>query len=307
MSMNIKLPATAIDVNIPEELGKYMRKTDFALPELEEYDVVRHFKGLLSDETACGDTYICSILSDMAKLDGFTGVHPYQLGDASQGAGELVFTLKHMLSQIFGMADITMQSGANDGSFTALCALKARLKKEKSSKKLIILPDDADEALAEEVKNFGFDVKYMSDGMENRDAAAAIVKFSDVSTENIELWHENGVIIIADVNGAGKLLGKVCIGDIGVDMLYFNAENLFPISSFKGEADLAVVGFDAAFAEYAPVPKVDIDEEEQYYFTYESDDSVGKVNQYYGDFSAMIKVIGCILSLGADGLCQIKK
>ncbi len=303
MSMNIKLPATAIDVNIPDELKNYMRASEPKLPDMEEYDAVRHFKSLLKNSDGISGKYLCSILSDMARLDGFTGVHPYQLGDASQGAGELVFTLKHMLTQIFGMADISMQAGASNALFTALCMVKAKLKADKSSKNIIIMPNDIAEADIEEVKQFGFDVKFALDEVEDiKSIAAAVVNYPNVSIDTIEKLHGNGALVIADVNGMKSVLGKARPGDLGIDIMYANAENLFPIAEANNITDLSIVGVGETVLKFAPIPNVDMDDEEQYYFSYDNKESIGKVNTYYGDFASMIKVIGAILSLGCEGL-----
>ncbi len=305
MSMNIKLPATAIDVNIPDELKNYMRASEPKLPDMEEYDAVRHFKSLLKNSDGISDKYLCSILSDLARLDGFTGVHPYQLGDASQGAGELVFTLKHMLTQIFGMADISMQAGASSALFTALCMVKAKLKADKSSKNIIIMPRDADECDIDEVKSFGFEVGYPPETLKNAEKiAAAVIVYPGVSDDVIELLHKNGAVVIADANGMKSVLGKARPGDLGIDIMYANAENLFPIAEANNITDLSIVGVGESVLKFAPIPNVNMDDEEQYYFSYDNKESIGKVNTYYGDFVSMIKVIGAILSLGCEGLSR---
>ena len=80
---------------------------------------------------------------------------------------------------------------------------------------------------------------------------------------------------------------------------------MFDVSDIKGETDCDALGVTEKFLPYMPVPEIDIDEEEQYCLNYNKPDSIGKVNDYYGDFQALIKVLSYILSLGYDGLTEI--
>lgn len=320
------LPKTAIDSYDTAPIEKYLRKSDVELPYLNEYDVASHYKDLLECKTEQihndnerNENFLYPVFDDMCRLDGFTGVHPYQLPDASQGAAELVFTLEHMVSDMFGMAAVTFQPRAiTGGIFTALSIIKAYGKKYFPKKNSVLVSRDADEVTLSYIKSFGYDAKiidfeessvkkYTDDSV-----MGAIIKnpdgngnfISDIAEINAFL-HEKDCIVCCDANNFASLVGIARPGDMGFDIMYFDIDNMFDVSDIKGETDCATLGVTEKFLPYMPVPEIDIDEEEQYCLNCNKPDSIGKVNDYYGDFRALIKVLSYILSLGYDGLTEI--
>lgn len=311
------LPKTAIDEYSLEPIVEYLRKKDAAIHGFGERDVAQHYKSLLCDDNINSDrNFLFPVLDNMSRLDGFTGVHPYQLADASQGAAELVFTLEHMLCDMFGMEALCFQPTAQTGGmFTALSVIKAYAKKLNSSENVILVGESTDESMVSYIERFGYTVRRTAFDVAsvkaqlNADVIGAIIKVPDDKGDFIsniseinELLHKNGCIACCDANNFKSLVGIVRPGDMGFDMVYFDISNMFDISNISGETDSSAFGVNKALVKYMPIPVIDIDEEEQYYLDYNKPDSIGKVNNFYGDFVALIKTIAYILSLGYDGL-----
>ena len=105
------------------------------LPDIGEFDAVRHYSNLTNlsfsvDKNfyplgSCTMKYNPKINEDMAALEGFVGLHPYQNEADIQGAMELIFNLQELLCKVTGMSRFTLQpaSGAH-GEFTGMLMIK---------------------------------------------------------------------------------------------------------------------------------------------------------------------------------------
>src|SRR5690625_5640302 len=110
--------------------------TLFRSPEVSELEVMRHYTGL-SDRNfgidsgfyplgSCTMKYNPKINEDVARLDGFSHIHPYQDPDTVQGALEMMFDLQESLKEITGMDHVSLQSAAGaHGEWTALLMIHA--------------------------------------------------------------------------------------------------------------------------------------------------------------------------------------
>ena len=81
----------------------------------------------------------------MAKLPGFTKIHPLQPEDTMKGCIEVMELTKKYLCEITGMDDMTLQPAAGaHGEFTGLLLIKAYHESRGDFKrKKIIVPDSA--------------------------------------------------------------------------------------------------------------------------------------------------------------------
>lgn len=136
-----KLPQTAIDEYCIDSIDKkLLRQTAFDIPSVNEFDIVRHYKNILNIDddniepsVLNNEKFILPILEDVGKFDGFTGVHPYQLGDAEQGLLELMFTIEHMLDDMLGMDNFSFQAVSQKQVLFALFSIiKSDIKNKKT-------------------------------------------------------------------------------------------------------------------------------------------------------------------------------
>src|SRR5690625_2894186 len=121
------------EVNLENELDEaYIRKTSPELPEVSELEIMRHYTGL-SDRNygidsgfyplgSCTMKYNPKINEDVARLEGFSHIHPYQDEKTVQGAMEMMYDLQTSLGELTGMHEISLQpaAGAQDLKSTRL-------------------------------------------------------------------------------------------------------------------------------------------------------------------------------------------
>ena len=112
------------------------RKTPPRLPEMSEFDAVRHFTKLstlnYSVDThfyplgSCTMKYNPRLNEDAANMKGFTAVHPLAEDEAAQGTLEMLYNLSSRLTELTGMDGITLQPAAGAHSeFTGILTAKA--------------------------------------------------------------------------------------------------------------------------------------------------------------------------------------
>lgn len=127
------VPEEDISKLVPE---KFIEKEELKLPEVSEVDVVRHFIRLSNKNFgvdtgfyplgSCTMKYNPKINEDMANLDGFTGLHPYQPEKTVQGALRLMYELSGKLSEIMGFDSVSLQPAAGaHGEISGLMIIKA--------------------------------------------------------------------------------------------------------------------------------------------------------------------------------------
>ena len=141
-----------IEKLIPNEL---LRDQDAQLPEVSEPEVVRYYTGIsrlnhgvdvgFYPLGSCTMKYNPKINEDIARLEGFSAVHPYQPRETVQGCLRLIYELNAMLCEITGMAGITLQPAAGShGELTGMMIIKAyHNNKGEGERYKMLIPDSA--------------------------------------------------------------------------------------------------------------------------------------------------------------------
>ncbi|MBN1115435.1 MAG: aminomethyl-transferring glycine dehydrogenase subunit GcvPB, partial [Oligoflexia bacterium] len=142
LSFGLKKSKTTEYFNIGPEAeftapdSSLLRKKMPDLPSPGELQTVRHYTKLsnlnFGVDTgfyplgSCTMKYNPKINEDMARLDGFTKIHPYQDEKEVQGALRLMYELGEILKQVSGMAGITLLPAAGaHGESTGLKIIDA--------------------------------------------------------------------------------------------------------------------------------------------------------------------------------------
>ncbi|MCK7468383.1 MAG: hypothetical protein MZU91_09920 [Desulfosudis oleivorans] len=74
----------------------------------------------------------------------FTGLHPYAADEFAQGNLQLMYEMQKYLSDIFGMAEFTLQPAAGaHGELTGVMMIKKYFEKKGEKRRLILIPDAA--------------------------------------------------------------------------------------------------------------------------------------------------------------------
>ena len=147
----LDVPNIPLDSYIDKKL---LKQKPFNMPQLTEPEVVRHFVNLSTKNHhvdkdfyplgSCTMKYNPKINDSIASMVGFSGMHPEQLIESSQGSLELMFLLQNMLLKITGMDAITLQpSAGSQGEFVGLLMIKRFHDQKNNDKDHIIIPETA--------------------------------------------------------------------------------------------------------------------------------------------------------------------
>lgn len=311
-----------------------LRKIEPALPELAEVDVVRHFTRLsqlnYGVDTgfyplgSCTMKYNPKINEDMARLPGFALSHPYQPEALAQGALQLIYDLDKYLSEIAGMARMTLQPAAGaHGEFTGILIIKAyHEKRGEKQRNKVIVPDSAHGTNPATASLCGYktvEIKSNSQGLVDleelkkvvgEDTAALMLTnpntlglFEEEILEIADIIHEAGGLLYYDGANMNAVMGYARPGDMGFDVIHYNLHKTFSTPHGGGGPGSGPVGVKEFLVPFLPKPLVEYNQEvEQYYFDYDRPDSIGKIKAFYGNFGVAVKAFTYILALGGPGL-----
>jgi glycine dehydrogenase subunit 2 len=323
------VPETDIKNLIPEEL---LTTRDLVLPEVSEVDVMRHFTQLSNKnyglETgfyplgSCTMKYNPKINEDMAALSGFTGLHPYQPTETTQGALELMFDLSEKLAETSGMDAVTLQPAAGaHGELTGLMMIKAYHQSKGDHKRnKIIVPDSAHGTNPASASVAGFDIveiKSTAEGAVDLESLKAALSdeiaglmltnpstlglFEKNIVEIAKLVHDAGGLLYYDGANMNAIMGKTRPGDMGFDVVHLNLHKTFSTPHGGGGPGSGPVGVKKALIPYLPVPVVE-KQEDEFVLNYDKPESIGKIKAFYGNFGINVRAYTYILTMGKEGL-----
>lgn len=314
---------------IPEE---YLSDDELDFPELSEVDVIRHYTNLSTKNYgvdagfyplgSCTMKYNPKINEDTASLDGFTNIHPYQSENCIQGSLQLMYELEKSLCEIAGMDRMTLQPAAGaHGEVTGVMIIKAYHENRGDFKRnKIIVPDSAHGTNPATAVMAGYstvEIKSTEEGLVDLEALKAVLgddiaglmltnpNTLGISDKNIkeitDLVHKAGGLLYYDGANANAILGHARPGDMGFDVVHFNIHKTFSTPHGGGGPGSGPVGVKKDLIPYLPLPLVEKDGD-RYYLDYNYPKSIGKVKDFYGHFSILVRAYTYILTMGSDGL-----
>ncbi len=314
---------------IPNE---FLAQEEVDLPEVSEVDVIRHFT-LLSNKNygvdtgfyplgSCTMKYNPKINEDMSSLNGFTGIHPLQPIETVQGSLQLMHGLDTMLSEISGMARVSLQPAAGaHGELTGLMIIKAYHENRGDHKRTkMIVPDSAHGTNPSSAAVAGFEIveiKSNKDGdvdLESLKSAlndeVAGLMLTNPSTLGIfekniraiaDLVHEAGGLLYYDGANMNAIMGITRPGDMGFDVMHFNIHKTLSTPHGGGGPGSGPVGVREDLVKFLPVPVIE-KKEDAYILDYDRPLSIGKIKSFYGQFGVLVRAYAYVATMGADGL-----
>lgn len=325
----IDVEETDLKELIPEE---YLGEKEIDFPEVSEVDIIRHYTNLANKNYgvdtgfyplgSCTMKYNPKINEDMARLDGFVNIHPYQREETVQGALKLMYELDEALCEITGMDKMTLQPAAGaHGELTGLMLIKAYHEKRGDSKRTkIIVPDSAHGTNPASAAMAGFDaveVKSTEGGLVDIESLKEVLSdeiaglmltnpntlglFEKEIKEIADLVHDCGGLLYYDGANANAIMGITRPGDMGFDVVHLNLHKTFSTPHGGGGPGSGPVGVKKNLMEFLPVPVVER-EEDKCFLNYDYPNSIGKVKDFYGHFNVLVKTYSYILTMGKDGL-----
>jgi glycine dehydrogenase subunit 2 len=314
-----------ISIKLPAELTR----NDLQLPNVSEINVVRHYTNLSKKNFgvdvgfyplgSCTMKYNPKVNEEMARLDGFSFLHPHSNEECSQGALGIMWELEQFLKEITGMDAFSLQPAAGAQSeLLGTMITKAYFRQRNEKRTKAIIPDSAhgtNPATASICKLNT--VVIPTDSRGNMDlqefkksltADIAIVMLTNPNTlglyeENIleicDLAHKNGTLMYCDGANMNALLGITKPGEQGFDMIHLNLHKSFSTPHGGGGPGAGVLGVKSFLADYLPIPRV-TKQNTKYILDSNKPRSVGKIHSFYGNFGMLVRAYSYIMSWGSN-------
>jgi glycine dehydrogenase subunit 2 len=264
---------------------------------------------------------------DIAALEGFRAVHPYQDDETVQGCIRILYEMDRMLSEITGMDRFSLQPAAGaHGELTGLLIIKAyHAGRGDTGRTKIIVPDSAHGTNPASAAMAGFEtVEVKSDerGGVDLEALRSVVgpdtaglMLTNPNTlglfdENIktiaQIVHDAGGLLYYDGANANAIMGICRPGDMGFDVVHLNLHKTFGTPHGGGGPGSGPVGVKKELVPFLPVPLAEFDGE-RYRLDYDRPLSIGRVRSFNGNFGVILRAYAYIRTMGPDGLRKVSE
>ncbi len=311
---------------------KHSRTQELHLPHLSETEISRHYTGLMKRTFGVNDgfyplgsctmKYNPKINDEIAKLPGFSEIHPLQPESSLQGCLQVIQQAEEMLCEVTGMDHMDFQPAAGaHGELTGLKLIWAYHQDRKDCKRnKIIVPDSAHGTNPASATMAGFTVVNVASTKEGyvdceelrkvvgEDTAGFMLTnpntiglFDPNILELTQIIHEAGGLNYYDGANLNAIMGNARPGDMGFDVVHLNLHKTFSTPHGGGGPGSGPVGCKDILVNYLPSPR--IRQENGYYRWLEKDEkSIGRMKAFYGNFLVVLRALTYMLTLGGNGL-----
>jgi len=331
----VDLPEPELDAS---DLGDLVRSEPPALPGLSEPEVVRHYVRLSQGNHAidlalyplgsCTMKHNPRLNEAMARLPGFSDIHPLQPVSTVQGALELMDGLAHWLKTVTGMPAVALspKAGAH-GELCGLLAIRAAHEARGDARTTVLAPVSAHGTNPATAAQAGYAVESIAQTADGRvdvgDLAAklgphvAAVMVTNPNTcglfereviEIARLVHQAGAYFYCDGANFNAIVGRVRPADLGVDAMHINLHKTFSTPHGGGGPGAGPVVLSEALAPFAPAPWI-VDRDGRFELVEHAADeavqALGRMCAFHGQMGMFVRAYAYMLSHGADGLKQV--
>ena len=302
------------------------------LPELSELDVVRHYTNLSTLNMSIDSNFYplgsCTMKYNpkrnerLAALPGLAAQHPYQDESTLQGLLAILFELQGILAEIAGLPAVSLQPAAGaQGELTALFVAAAYFRDTGRRRTQVLIPDSAHGTNPASAHLAGFEaVTIKSDSRGLVDLADFKAKLSDETAvfmitnpntvglfdpqigEIARLLHDRGALLYLDGANMNAILGIVRPGDMGVDLMHYNAHKTFSGPHGGGGPGAGPIAVRQQLAPYLPSPLVARRDDGSYHLDFDRPKSIGRVRSFFGNTGILFRAYCYIMCHGPEGL-----
>jgi glycine dehydrogenase subunit 2 len=125
--------------------------------------------------------------------------------------------------------------------------------------------------------------------------------------EIAERCHAHGVQVYMDGANLNAILGITRPGDLGFDVCHFNLHKTFTTPHGGGGPGAGPVGIKAHLAPFLPLPVVSRKDDGTYVLDWKRQQSIGKLQAFWGNFGMHVRAYTYIRTMGADGLRAVSE
>jgi glycine dehydrogenase subunit 2 len=335
----VALPASDVPVaeSLPEQL---LRAAPAELPQLSELDLVRHFTNLsrlnFSVDThfyplgSCTMKYNPRVLEDAALL--FETFHPMTAllpggEELCQGSLGLLYDLGQLLADITGMDEVCTQPLAGaQGEMTGIMLIAAYHRARGKRKRYVLVPDSSHGTNPASAAMAGYEIITVASGTQGdmdmelfrqamNDQVAAVMMtcpntlglFNPRIREICDIAHSHDALMYYDGANLNAILGRVRPGDIGFDVVHVNLHKTFATPHGGGGPGAGPLGVRQALIPFLPLPRIRMDEHGRLYLETESELSIGRSANFFGNFGVLARAYAYITMLGRQGLMRVSE
>src|SRR5437764_8558722 len=293
-----RLPPLDVDETPLDEIVPAALRRDDDLegvPEVSEVDVVRHFTRIstwnysidlgMYPLGSCTMKYNSRLNEKVARIAGFANLHPLASAEDAQGALQLIYELQESLSEITGLAGISLQPAAGaHGEMTGVMIIRAFIDARdgegtSATRRTMLIPDSAHGTNPASANLSGFNVKTIrstAEGFTDLEHLRELCAHGDVAglmltnpntlglfDKNIKeicrIVHEAGGLVYMDGANMNALVGVARPGDMGVDVIHLNLHKTFSTPHGGGGPGCGPCCCSAELMQFLPVPRVEKD------------------------------------------------
>ena len=338
-----RLDVTGVDLDEPEDfeprLGGLERKDEIGLPGLSEPEAMRHYVRLsqmnygidtgLFPLGSCTMKHNARLNERMARLPGFSDVHPLQPVSTVKGALELMNELGRYLVTLTNMTTVALspKAGAH-GELCGMMAIKAAIEArgEGKTRNVVLVPDSAHGTNPATAALIGFVVKpvparedgwvHVEDVKERLGPDVAAIMLTNPNTcglfehqvaEIAKAIHDAGAYFYCDGANFNAIVGKARPGDLGIDAMHINLHKTFSTPHGGGGPGAGPVVLSERLAPFAPVPFVTVKDGELILVEDAGDADgrpFGRMTAFHGQMGMYVRALSSMLSHGSDGMKQ---
>ncbi len=299
--------------------ASYLRVKAPRLPEMSEFDTVRHFTRLsqlnycLDGEFyplgSCTMKYNPKAYDTLSALEPFAAAHPFAPEESVQGTLRALYEMQELLKKVTGLAAFTLQPAAGaHGELTGILTVRAYHDSRKDFNRTeVIVPDTAHGTNPATANMAGYSVvniKSAADGCVDKEAlrnalsdrTAAVMLtvpntvglFEKDIREIADMVHNAGALLYMDGANFNALIGIAKPADFGVDVMHLNLHKTFAAPHGGGGPGSGPVGAAAHVAPFLPKPVVEL-KNGKYTLTGLMPQSLGKMKAFYGNLAVALR------------------
>lgn len=328
------IPEMDIDrVDLAEIIPSSFQREDLPLPDIPEVEIVRHYTELSRKNYgidsgiyplgSCTMKYNPKINEVITRLPAFSQIHPLQ--EENQGALELIHQLSEMLIEITGMDGFTFQPAAGaHGELTGILIMKKYFENKNLKKNKILIPDSAHGTNPSSAKMAGFSIievrsndageiplDHIEFAMQQGDVAGIMLTnpntlgiFDRQIKDITNIIHKYGGLCYYDGANLNPMLGICRPKDMGFDIVHLNFHKTFSTPHGGGGPGSGPVGVTKELVSYLPEPSI-IATEQGFVCREKTNNSIGRIKCFWGNFGVIVRAYAYILALGAEGLKRV--
>ena len=325
--------------NIPLEalLSSKVMRIPPHLPEVSEFQVVRHFTRL-SQTTfgidqgfyplgSCTMKYNPKINEEIANLAGFAHLHPLQSPEYAQGMLQLIYDLEGLLKEIAGLDRVSLQPLAGaQAEFAGMLMIRAYHQEHSGTARTkVLIPDSAHGTNPASAILAGYKIAVVKSGPDGLidiedlrrlvDTNCAALMLTNPNTLGLfereiltiaDIVHSAGAQLYLDGANLNALVGLAKPGVMGFDAVHFNLHKTFSTPHGGGGPGAGALGVKSHLAPYLPLPMVEY-KDNRYILDTNRPQSIGRVATFFGNIGMLIRAFTYISRLGHIGLQAVSR